>query len=158
MQIIELYVRGYRRKQGNSTAYGFNKLVDNQGEFLQNATVGDIVFNLRTNVSANVTQIDSATTLSISANIFIIGTRDPYIILSDFVKLDLFKDESITITDSLLNLRDIKKVFTAYSQQFTVPASKTNNLLFRHYENQDVQNSFDARFRQDAIIKLNGVD
>ncbi len=159
MQIIELYIRGYKRLTGNQTNHTTNNtLFDDQASFIETANIGDIVFNLRTNESATITLVDTNTLLTISANIFTSGNFDPYIILSDYEKVDLFKDESISITDSLMNLRDIKKVFTAFSQQFTLPASKTNNKLFRHYENQDVQNSFDARFRQDAIIKLNGVD
>ena len=159
MQIIELYVRGYNRIRGNQTNHTTNNtLFDDQALFTKTTKAGDIVFNLRTNESATITLVDTNTLLIISANIFTSGNFDPYIILSDYVKVDLFKDESISITDSLMNLRDIKKVFTAFSQQFTLPASKTNNKLFRHYENQDVQNSFDARFRQDAIIKLNGID
>ena len=72
-------------------------------------------------------------------------------------KVDLFKDESISITDSIQNVKDISKIFTAFSQQFNLPASKTNNRLFKHYHNYDINNGFDARFKVDAEIKLNGV-
>jgi hypothetical protein len=72
-------------------------------------------------------------------------------------KVDLFKDESVSITDSIQNVKDISKIFTAFSQQFNLPASKTNNRLFKHYHNYDINNSFDARFKVDAEIKLNGV-
>ena len=72
-------------------------------------------------------------------------------------KVDLFKDESISITDSIQNIKDISKIFTAFSQQFNLPASKTNNRLFRHYYNFEIDNSFDARFKVDAEIKLNGI-
>jgi len=72
-------------------------------------------------------------------------------------KVDLFKDESVSITDSIQNVKDISKIFTAFSQQFNLPASKTNNRLFKHYHNYDINNGFDARFKVDAEIKLNGV-
>tara|TARA_R100000654_G_scaffold30491_1_gene55345 strand:+ start:493 stop:2577 length:2085 start_codon:yes stop_codon:yes gene_type:complete len=73
-------------------------------------------------------------------------------------RVDLFKDESITVTDTLKNVRDIKKIFTAFSQQFSLPASRVNNKIFKHYYNFDIDNGFDARVKKDALIKLNGVD
>ena len=158
MQIIELYIKGYNRLEGGVTGFATNKLVDNTGVFNTSVSVGDIVTNKRTHLTASITAIDSDTQLSLSADIFASPNTDQFIIESDYFRADLFEDESITITDTLLNLKDIGKVFTPFSQQFNLPASKTNNKLFRHYEKQNVLNSFDARFKHDAIIKLNGVD
>ena len=158
MQIIELYIKGYNRLEGGVTGFASNKLVDNTGVFNTSVSVGDIVTNKRTHLTASITAIDSDTQLSLSADIFTSPNTDLYIIESDYFRADLFEDESITITDTLLNLKDIGKVFTPFSQQFNLPASKTNNKLFRHYEKQNVLNSFDARFKHDAIIKLNGID
>ena len=74
-------------------------------------------------------------------------------------RVDLFKDESLTITDSIINAKDVAKVFTAFSQQFSLPASSTNNQIFKHYYNWNITvGSFDARVRVSAILKLNGVD
>ena len=73
-------------------------------------------------------------------------------------RVDLFKDESVTITDTIVNAKDVAKVFTAFSQQFSLPASSTNNKIFKHYYNWDINNGFDARVRVSAILKLNGVD
>ena len=56
----------------------------------------------------------------------------------NFQRLDLFKDENISITDKIQDVRDIAKVFTEFSQSFSVPASKTNNKLFKHYYNADI--------------------
>jgi len=158
MQIIELYIKGYNRLEGGVTGFATNKLVDNTGVFNTSVSVGDIVTNKRTHLTASITAIDSDTQLSLSADLFTSPNTDQYIIESDYFRADLFEDESITITDTLLNLKDIGKVFTPFSQQFNLPASKTNNKLFRHYENQNVLNSFDARFKHDAVIKLNGID
>ena len=158
MQIIELYIKGYNRLEGGITGFATNKLVDNTGVFTQSVNVGDIVTNKRTHLTASITAIDSDTQLSLSDDLFASPNTDQYIIESDYFRADLFEDESITITDTILNLKDIGKVFTPFSQQFNLPASKTNNKLFRHYENQNVLNSFDARFKHDAIIKLNGID
>ena len=39
-------------------------------------------------------------------------------------RIDLFKDESITITDTIKNVKDVSKVFTEFSRTFNLPASK----------------------------------
>ncbi len=72
-------------------------------------------------------------------------------------RVDLFEDESISITDTIQNVKDIAKIFTPFSQQFNLPASKTNNKLFKHYYNFEIDGSFDARYKANAEIKLNGV-
>ena len=72
-------------------------------------------------------------------------------------RVELFKDESVTITDSIQNVKDIEKVFTAFSQSFSVPASKTNNKIFKHYYNFDIVNGFDARKKVVASIELNNL-
>ena len=55
-------------------------------------------------------------------------------------RVDLFKDETISLTDSIKNVRDIAKVFTTFTKSFTLPASKNNNKLFQHYYNFDIIN------------------
>lgn len=72
-------------------------------------------------------------------------------------RVDLFGDETISITDSIKNAKDISKVFTTFSQQFTVPASKTNNRIFKHYYNYDIDSpyDFDAREKKEGRIELN---
>lgn len=69
--------------------------------------------------------------------------------------MDMFKDESVSLTQSIQNVRDIAKVFTDFSKTFTLPASKTNNKIFKHYYNFNIENGFDARTKKDAIIELN---
>jgi hypothetical protein len=72
-------------------------------------------------------------------------------------RVDLFQDETISITDSIQDITDISKVFTPFSKQFNLPASSTNNKLFQHYYNFDITDGFDARFRVDARIEINHV-
>ena len=72
-------------------------------------------------------------------------------------RVELFKDESITITDSIQNVKDIEKVFTAFTQSFSIPASKTNNKIFKHYYNFDIIDGFDARKKVTATIELNSI-
>ena len=70
-------------------------------------------------------------------------------------RLDLFKDETITLTQSLKNVKDVSKIFTEFTQTFSVPASPTNNILFEHYYNPNIVEGFDARIKQPASIELN---
>ena len=79
-----------------------------------------------------------------------------YIKNSDDVykRVDMFNDETISLTSKIQDVRDIQKVFTDFSQTFTLPASKTNNKLFQHWYNYNIDNGFDARSRKDAIMEL----
>jgi hypothetical protein len=69
--------------------------------------------------------------------------------------LDLFDDENIVVNSTIQNVSDIAKVFTDFSQQFTVPATKRNNDIFQHYYNNDVDGTFQASQRQPARIDIN---
>lgn len=67
----------------------------------------------------------------------------------------LFKDETISVTQSIQNVKDPAKIFTDFSKSFSVPASKSNNKIFKHYYNYDIVNGFDARQKVSAEIMLN---
>jgi hypothetical protein len=69
--------------------------------------------------------------------------------------LDLFDDENIVVNSTIQNINDIAKVFTDFSQQFTVPASPRNNEIFKHYYQNDVEDGFIAKERQPARIEIN---
>jgi hypothetical protein len=70
-------------------------------------------------------------------------------------RVDMFKDESVSLTQSIQNVKDISKIFTDFSRTFTLPASKTNNKIFKHYYNFSIQNGFDGRTKKNATIELN---
>lgn len=72
----------------------------------------------------------------------------------DNEQAEMFKDESVSLTDSIQNVRDIEKVFTAFSRSFSLPASKTNNKIFKHFYNSAIS-GFDARKKVSARIELN---
>ena len=81
-----------------------------------------------------------------------------YIKVNDeYKRLDLFKDEKISLTSSIQNVNDLSKVFTDYTQSFTVPASKNNNQIFNYWNENAVNDGFDQRVRYDAIIELNTI-
>ena len=70
-------------------------------------------------------------------------------------RLDLFKDEGVNINSVIQDVRDISKVFTEFTKSFTVPASKNNNKIFKHYNNFQILDGFDARVKKDAEIEVN---
>ena len=70
-------------------------------------------------------------------------------------RVDLFKDESVSLTQTIQNVKDIAKVFTEFTQTFAVPASRVNNKIFQHYYNFDIDFGFDARNKADARLELN---
>ena len=70
-------------------------------------------------------------------------------------RVDLFKDESVSLTQTIQNVKDIAKVFTEFTQTFAVPASRKNNKIFQHYYNFDIDFGFDARNKADARLELN---
>ena len=72
-------------------------------------------------------------------------------------KVDLFDDEVISLTQTIQNVRDIEKVFTDFSKSFTLPASSTNNKIFKHYYNFDIIDGFDARKKVASKIELNAI-
>ena len=69
--------------------------------------------------------------------------------------MDMFKDESVSLTQTIQNVKDIAKVFTNFTKTFSLPASKDNNKIFEHYYNFNIDDGFDARVKKSATIELN---
>ena len=69
--------------------------------------------------------------------------------------LDMFADEGVSIKSVVKDMNDPKKLFTDFSRSFTVPASKQNNKIFKHYYNIEIQNSVDSRELIPAKILMN---
>lgn len=72
----------------------------------------------------------------------------------DGIRLELFNDEQIVINSSVQNVQDISKVFTDFSQTFTVPASPHNNRIFQHFYENDVNGSLDYNLRITSFIEI----
>lgn len=72
-------------------------------------------------------------------------------------KVDQFKDESATVVSNVLDISNIEKNLGDYSKTFTVPASKNNNILFKHWYNANIDNQFDARVKVDGRIDIDGM-
>ena len=72
-------------------------------------------------------------------------------------RIELFSDEKISVTSSIQNIADISKIYTDFSQSFTVPATKNNNAIFSHWYENSLVNSFDSRRRKNAYIELDTI-
>lgn len=75
-------------------------------------------------------------------------------------RLDLFKDEQINVTSKQQDINDISKVFSDYSQSFSVPSTPSNDQIFSHFYNsdigdlEDVTTQFDVNVRREAFIEI----
>ena len=69
-------------------------------------------------------------------------------------RLELFNDEKIGINSTVQNIADIAKVFTDFSQSFTVPASPNNNQIFEHFYANEVDGTLNYNIRRDAFIEI----
>ena len=161
MQIIDLYIREGRKHTSEGYFPTQTRLVDTSTDFTTgNFRVGQLIKNLSSGTIGSIIAIapgGNVNTLDIDGGVFPNLAGQPYQIYDDYTKLELFKDESVSITDTIQNVKDPAKIFAPFSQQFSVPASKHNNKFFRHYYNSEIDNSFDARFQGDGLIQLNGV-
>jgi hypothetical protein len=83
-------------------------------------------------------------------------------------RIELFGDEKISLVSSIQNFSDIGKLFTDYTQSFTIPASKHNNAIFKHwYESavgetdldapQNVDGAFDHRIKYFGFIEIDTI-
>jgi len=79
---------------------------------------------------------------------------EPVLDSGNFQEIELFTDENIEVTSTIQNISDISKVFTDFSQSFTIPASANNNAIFQHFYNSDVNASVDHNVRRNAYIEI----
>lgn len=70
------------------------------------------------------------------------------------LRIELYEDEKISVTSSIQNINDISKVFTDYSQTFTVPASNINNSIFKYWYENALNNGFDQRITYNGYIEI----
>ena len=91
--------------------------------------------------------------------ILYIGNLGPNGVYLERDRVDQFKDESVSFTQTIQNVKDIKKIFTEFTKTFSLPASPRNNQIFKHYYNFDIADStaFDARVKVGASLFLNDI-
>lgn len=83
------------------------------------------------------------------------GTPTP---VHNWRRLDLQENVNILLNDAIKDAKDVGKVLTSFTQQFTVPASKTNNQAMKYFYSFKTLNGFDPRRKHPALIKINGYD
>lgn len=69
-------------------------------------------------------------------------------------QVEMFKDESITLTQNITDVKRLDAVLTDYSRTFTVPASKNNNKIFQHFYNYYID-GYNAKIKKPAVLDLN---
>jgi len=75
----------------------------------------------------------------------------------EFSRLELFNDEKITVSSTIQNISDISKIFTDFSQGFTIPCSTINNAIFQHFYQNDVDATIDYQNRYNAYIEIDTI-
>jgi hypothetical protein len=75
----------------------------------------------------------------------------------EYSRLELFNDEKITVSSTIQNISDISKIFTDFSQGFTIPCSPINNAIFQHFYQNDVDATIDFQNRYNAYIEVDTI-
>ena len=76
---------------------------------------------------------------------------------NDFKALELFNDEKISVSSTIQNIADISKIFTDFSQGFTIPCSPKNNAIFQHFYQNDVDATINYQKRYNAYIEIDTI-
>jgi hypothetical protein len=80
-------------------------------------------------------------------------------IQGDNIFLDLYKNEPVILSMSFAELQDVTKKNSNYSKAFSLPGSKTNNLVFNFfYELNSVPTSFDPNNKFSASLMWDGYE
>jgi hypothetical protein len=72
-------------------------------------------------------------------------------------RLDLFKDENISLNMAIKNFQNLDTVLTDFTQGFTIPASPTNNRAMEHWYNSNITTSFNPALKIEGRIELNTI-
>ena len=76
---------------------------------------------------------------------------------SQYNRVDLFDDEKISVTSSIQNINDISKTYTDYSNTYTVPATKQNNKIFKHWYDNSNDFPFSTLTKSNAYIEIDTI-
>ena len=157
---VEIYIKKNTQVYAGTTPFA------NTSPFLTfRDTIGGFATNQYTGYYAIMTSGDNigATSWIVSNTSSIITLQSPIVVLggdtfaiykSDYQRLDLFKEEKISVTSQIQNSNDISKLYTDYSQSFNIPASKRNNDILEYWFEASLDNGFDHRRRYDAYIEI----
>jgi len=134
----------YTAVKNSAASYTTNQYKGHYIKIIKGKGLGSIAY-----ISSN-----TATELTLQTAIQNDTSTQYEIYRADYQKLDLFKDEKISVTSSIANANDIGKIFTDYSQSFTIPASDRNNQILSHWYESTIDNGYDHRQRYDGFIEI----
>ena len=69
-------------------------------------------------------------------------------------RIELFEDEKISVTSSVQDIADVSKAKVDFTQSFTIPASTTNNEIFKHWYESSLDGGFDHRVKYNGYIEV----
>ena len=75
----------------------------------------------------------------------------------EYNRVDLFDDEKISVTSSIQNINDIAKTYTDFSNTYTVPATKQNNKIFKHWYDNSNDFPFSTLVKSNAYIEIDTI-
>jgi hypothetical protein len=158
---MELYIQKTKIfDDGTNSSTVNNYITDATKSWTTNEYKDYYVFILSGTGSGLIAKITSntATTLNFAALTISLDTTSFYQIVDfPYERVEMFQDEKVSVTSSIQNYSDIGKLFTDYSQSFTIPASSTNNAIFSHWYESEVDDGYDARIRYNAYIEIDTV-
>ena len=71
--------------------------------------------------------------------------------------VELFGDENITLIQRIKDLENLGVLYGDFTQNFSVPATRANNEIFKHYYNISVEDGFNAHYKVDAQLGFGGL-
>jgi len=158
---MELYIQKEKIfDNGTSSDAKDNYITDSTKSWATNQWVNYYVYILSGTGAGLLIKITSndATTLYFDTITKDLDDTTVYQIMSfPYERVEMFQDEKVSVTSTIQNYSDIGKLFTEYSQSFTIPASQINNAIFSHWYDNAVDNGYDARIRYNAFIEIDTI-
>lgn len=74
-----------------------------------------------------------------------------------YKRLELFTDENIELSSSIQNVQDISKVFSDFTQGFTIPATTYNASIINYFQESSINQIFDYQLMFDAYIEIDTI-
>jgi hypothetical protein len=74
-----------------------------------------------------------------------------------YKRLELFTDENIELSSSVQNVQDISKVFSDFTQGFTIPATNYNASIINYFEESSINQIYDYQVMFDAYIEIDTI-
>jgi hypothetical protein len=142
---------------GTANFSPYTQIKDSVGGFTTNQYVGHYIKITKGLGLGSIAYIvsNNTDTLTLQTGIQTDTTTRFEIYRTDYQKLDLYKAEKISVTSQIASASDIGKVFTDFTQSFTIPASDTNNQILSHWYESSIDNGFDHRVRYEGYIEIN---